>query len=130
MLSSARDALLGELGGEGHLVEVGLIDGLRPRLALGHVLVGGAALEAGPHDRRVELRDHGIHDELAALAGPGDGIDVGGVDEHRPGLAVADLGGDESRALLVEVGDDDLGDGRVAAEIPGDDLALHAGADD
>ncbi len=53
-----------------------------------------------------------------------------GVDEHGQRLAVADLAGDERGALLVVVGDDDLGDGGVAAEVPGEHLALHAGADD
>ena len=123
-------ALLGELGGQRHLVEVGLVDGLRARLALGHVDVGGAALEARRHDRLVELGDDGVDDELAALAGLGDGVAVGGVDERGQRLAVADLAGDECGALLVVVGDDDLGDGGIAAEVPGEDLALHAGADD
>ena len=123
-------ALLRELRGERHLVEVRLVDGLRARLALGHVDVGGAALEARRHDRLVELGDDGVDDELAAFAGLGDGVGVGGVDEHGQRLAVADLAGDERGALLVVVGDDDLGDGGIAAEVPGEDLALHAGADD
>ena len=123
-------ALLLELRGQRHLVEVRLVDGLRARLALRHVDVGGAALEARRHDRLVELGDDGVDDELAALAGLGDGVGVGGVDELRERLAVADLAGDERGALLVVVCDDDLGDGRVAAEVPGEDLTLHAGADD
>ena len=53
-----------------------------------------------------------------------------GVDERGQGLAVADLAGDERGPLLVVVGDDDLGDGGVAAEVPGEHLSLHAGADD
>ena len=72
----------------------------------------------------------GWHDELAALAGRRDGVDVGRVDERGQGLAVADLAGDERGPLLVVVGDDDLGDGGVAAEVPGEHLSLHAGADD
>ena len=123
-------ALLLELRGQRHLVEVGLVDGLAARLALCHVDVGGAALEARGHDRLVELGDDGVDDELAAFAGLGDGIGIGGVDELRQRLAVADLAGDERGALLVVVCDDDLGDGRIAAEVPGEDLALHAGADD
>ena len=52
--------------------------------------------------------------QLGALGRLGHGVDVGGVDEDRPRLAVADLVGDEASAGLVEVGDDDLGDGGIA----------------
>ena len=123
-------ALLGEVAGERHLLEVGLVDGLGARLARGHVEVGGAGLEAGAHDRHVELGDDGVDDELGAVAGLGDGVDVRRVDELRLRLAVADLAGDERGPRLVVVGDHDLGDGRVAAQVPGEHLALHAGADD
>ena len=46
------------------------------RLAGGHVEIRGAALQAGAHDRHVELGDHRVDDQLRALTGLGDGVNV------------------------------------------------------
>ena len=115
---------------ESQLGQKRLVDGHGLGLTCRHVEIVDSRAQAAAHDRLVELGYDGVDHQLGASRGRRHLFDIARIQLDGCGFAQAHLAGDEPSARLIVVGQDDAGHFRTTGKVPGEHVALHAGADD